>query len=666
MPTFNLSPPKLLGANLRYRAHLKTWALARPANARYLLDRCQKDILFFMDSFAWCIEPRPEPGLPALRPLISWPSQRVLFEALQTHGGHCDVVVVKSRGEGASWAVLWEIVRRFVLFEDDPQALGLISRTLDLADSASDPSSLGQKVDFALSQLPVWLLGGRVGRAYADGCAIVRNLSRHTWNRKLRSNPGLESSITAYAPGPDLLAGARLTMTLIDELARFRSGSGDLAMSASEAATNSRIVVSTVSGDNNAFYRCLSELSAAVMVTMDWKNNPTRNADLFTIDYTHHKLRDSVTGQPLTTDYAKDFFITSYPVLVRRGYPVTDKKKIWSPWYVSRALRPRMSPRSMAAEYDMSVEGTSQRFFDESLINELLKTTRKAVTTVHPVLKYDTMQPAIDKLEVVPEGELRMWTRLIRKGLPVPGKYAFGIDVASGRGGTYSSNSVISIGDAALGSKIGEFVSPTITPENLADMAVALAQYFVDEKGHPAYIVVEANGPGGAFVDRMIELNFGNYYRSLPRTKLGGKRAKVPGWVSSNQSKFELLSRYRFALAEGNFSNPSEIALRETLQYQHQSGDKIVFLPAVGLDKDNYAAHGKNHGDRVIADALCNLGIEEMNGGKPPAASFIAAPVIKPPRFPAGSYGARQKGRQREEKQRLLPQWSARRKPLDV
>jgi hypothetical protein len=74
-------------------------------------------------------------------------------------------------------------------------------------------------------------------------------------------------------------------------------------------------------------------------------------------------------------------------------------------------------------------------------------------------------------------------------------------------------------------------------------------------------------------------------------------------------------------------------------------------------DDDDPMNSNENHGDRVIADALANLAMEELGGG---AAGQISNPRIKRGNFnpPEGSFGYRQKIRR--ENDRLMMKKSMR------
>jgi len=72
------------------------------------------------------------------------------------------------------------------------------------------------------------------------------------------------------------------------------------------------------------------------------------------------------------------------------------------------------------------------------------------------------------------------------------------------------------------------------------------------------------------------------------------------------------LGEYGYALALGFFVNPCKEALEECLCYMNLPGDKVEHVGASGADDP--AGAGENHGDRVIADALCQWARRELGG----------------------------------------------------
>src|SRR5690606_31040727 len=79
-------------------------------------------------------------------------------------------------------------------------------------------------------------------------------------------------------------------------------------------------------------------------------------------------------------------------------------------------------------------------------------------------------------------------------------------------------------------------------------------------------------------------------------------------WRTSADNLPTLLGEYRDALGRGDFVNPSKLALEECRSY--------VFSPkgvehAIVQNSLDLSGASKRHGDRVIADSLCWLGMKD-------------------------------------------------------
>lgn len=644
----NLTPPQDPIANVLYRQQVRKWALKHKRNRDWLLKKCADDWFFWCETFAWLYEPRPEPGRKNVIPFIPWTHQKpeiskMLPDFNQGLGlGFEDFGIEKARGEGATWSCLMIILHQWLFREY--QAFGIVSRHELAADNPEDPDSLGWKLDWQLTKLPLWMAG-------AKGRDFTRNISKHTWINQ-RNN----SSITAYPCTGDLASGGRKTAFFMDEMAKFDRGPDEDAISAVEPVTNSLLLVSTYDGADGAYYRMMREDSTMRKLILDWKRNPTRNQNMFRVDVKKKKL--IVVKPDLTSmdgivyanwDYIDVFFEEHLPTLRRRGFEVDSKTKIWSPWYVSRCLRPGMTPKKIAQEYDRDPGGSGSRFFAAATIEMLVEQARQPSIVGEIECNWETL--TFDRLTRTPTGHLKLWCSLRGKDkLPPPGNYVIGGDIASGQGGDMSSNSVLSILNRDTGEKVGEYANPQIKPEKLAELAVVLCRWFASPDGGPAYLIWEGNGYGGSFRDRILETDFRNFHWRTPWKSTKKKPTKEPGWWSNKDSKRDLLGKYRWSLTEGFFSNPNAPALKECLCYVNGPGGKVEFVSGMG-EEDDPANSGENHGDRVIADALANYGMEELNGGTAKVSEHkeTQRQMLDPP---AGSFRARQLHREKERRKK--------------
>jgi len=412
---------------------------------------------------------------------------------------------------------------------------------------------------------------------------------------------------------------------------------------------------------HGAYYEAMksSHLSNMVKQQLRWTDNPYRNKNLFRIDVKKRRLISAHNREvELRGPYSKEFWKSDGPfdMLRQNGYAVDDKKKVWSPWYVARCLRPMMSPKIIAQEYDIDPAGSGDSFFSPRMIEERCKHSRPPNFVGDLGIDWDHQQ--ITHLSPRMTGAWRMWLNWKDKEYwqPPPASYVVGADVAVGLGGTYGSNSTLSVVNVTTGQKIAEYANPQIKPERFAELAIAVCKFFRDPEGHTAYLIWESNGAGGIFRQRILQSDFRNFHwrKALDRTRR--KPTKEPGWWSTPRSKFDLMGKYRYAMEAGFFANPSEIALRECLQYQITGPEKIEYLGISGALQDPSNV-GENHGDRVIADALANYAMEELGGG------FVSGGKAKRQRVndpPQGSFGYRQQQRQREWMNQNRPFWGER------
>ena len=168
---------------------------------------------------------------------------------------------------------------------------------------------------------------------------------------------------------------------------------------------------------------------------------------------------------------------------------------------------------------------------------------------------------------------------------------------------------MLSCGLTRTRDKVGEMATAHLSPDEFAEVAVQVCRTLND-----AFLIWEMNGPGVAFGKRVVALGYENIYLRQDELGLRGKVQNnlTPGWSSNAQNKLMVLQDYARALGSATFVNHSEEALKECRHY--------VYLPTgeVGNHRSQTSADPsgarQNHGDRVIADALCNKGMGEVPG----------------------------------------------------
>ena len=202
-----------------------------------------------------------------------------------------------------------------------------------------------------------------------------------------------------------------------------------------------------------------------------------------------------------------------------------------------------------------------------------------------------------------PEGPLELW-------LPVDVNHRFlgsppiciGCDIATGKGGAMSSNSVLSAYDTLNRFKVAEYRNNNLSPERFADLTTAFGRMSATPHQTEAKLIYEANGPGGQFGKRLMENGYGNLYYRKNELSDSGKETSLHGWWSNRETKRLLLGQYATALIDGFIENRSEFALKECSEYIHEPSGNIVH--AKSKSDIDPTVTGENHGDCVIADSL--------------------------------------------------------------
>jgi hypothetical protein len=203
------------------------------------------------------------------------------------------------------------------------------------------------------------------------------------------------------------------------------------------------------------------------------------------------------------------------------------------------------------------------------------------------------------------------------------------------------------VADRNTGEKVAEWVSNITSIHEFARVVVALCYYF-SFGDRPAFLVWEGNGPGMSLAKVILnELNFRNVYYRKDELRSGKvSKDRIPGWMSTEDSKRALLIEYREALGMGRFINPSIESLMECREFKCQPDGRIEHQ-RLAMMKDG----AKNHGDRVIADAI---------------AAMLCMPTVvrnetKEPRpqasYPVGSIGWLRQQEARESRQKFRPRY---------
>ena len=553
--------PKTLEENLLFRQTILQRSGSDRGLQRDLWDACSRDILFWINAFAWTYDPRViKDGRSPKLPFITWEFQDNAFLCLDESIGSTDVIVEKSRDMGASWICLTTFAYHW-LFRPMESFL-MVSRKEALVDGAGD--SLFSHIDFILKGLPAWMRPQRKR------------------NKLKLINEENGSKIEGESTTDNIGRGGRRTALLIDEFAAFDQGGWDV-LSATADNTNTRLFNSTPNGTANAFF---SQLEAGTpRIRMHWSDHPEKGAGLY---------RPSRLGgvEIIDKDYIfdKDFKFS--------GEVPSGEEGLRSPWYDRECIR-RSHAVEIATQLDIDYQGSAYPFFDPMTMRDLK-------------LEFCREPQHIGELRVLPgyepeyvdnnKGELRLWCELDEEGNPPSDRdYVVGCDVSQGTG---ASDSALSVGDRVSGEKVAEFCSNQISANRFAELAVALCRMFRGSGGRGAYLIWEATGPGRTFGRTVVDdCRYSNIYYKTDETSLRRKQSDRPGWFSNSEAKKDLLSGYRDSLVAKTFINPSSRSISQALEFIYTTSGRIEHGGA--MNSPDPSDSGDNHGDIVIADALC-------------------------------------------------------------
>jgi hypothetical protein len=601
------SVPKDKEENLRYRIELREAAAGDADVRRMLMRACRDDVLFFFNAFCWVYEPRPRivDGVrqSMVLPFITWPHQDDAIIAMHEHLGFEDVGVEKSRGEGMSWIGVLMALHSWLF--DDNAKIGLVSRTEAAADDPEDSDSLFWKVDWELTKLPRWMAG-------IGGKDWKRIIDRHTL-----TNYRNGARITAGAATGDVFLGGRLTWALMDEFAFFKRGEDADALNSSHGATNSRLFVSTVNGQNNEYYRIMHEPSSMIKVIIDWKQNVTRNRGLYQFAEGKPAPVDKNNPLPKHYDPPNQDVLDLFSRLRKKGFRLEGVDR--SPWYDHECDRPGMTPQRIAQELDRDYAGSEYLAFGQEFQSKAAAGITPPAHEGDLTLEEDVSSGELElnvTFNSIHDGPCRLWFPLDVRGKPPRSEYAIAADISTGLGGSHTSNSTLVGIDLATNEQVFAFASNTIQPADFADLSVGLANWMWG-----AYLGWEHNGPGSAFTKRVITLGYGNCFRRKSQSRRSKRATKELGWWTDEKTKTAMFAEINRAVRQGEVVTRDELLVKEFKQYVYLNG-KIEHAASLMTDDDS--SKGKAHGDRVIAFGVAL----QMRLDKPTIAN-VDKPVVK-------------------------------------
>lgn len=549
-----------------------------------IIQACRDDPLFFINCFAYIVEPRRAKTLP----FNTWPHQDTVIAEMHAGWSREDYVGKKSREQGASWIMAALFVWAFVFLKN--QALGFGSKDEDTADDHTDLGSFGAKIDYLLERLPRWMIANDAG----TGPRFRRNLSKHTWRRIDRCG----NHIKGFAATAGIARGGRFTVFFLDEAAFFEPGSDYEADANLQRVTDCAIWWSTPNGFNNAFADKVLGDNNWTLLVLSFLDNPA-----------HNKGRYRTTAGQL--DILDGKHVEGYQ------YELDGRERTF--WLDRQWLRAGRDLLWLDQELYMNFGGSKGRPFPAVILDRARKQERNPITT--GMLLFNEEDPTdIKQMQWIPGEAYKfdLWRPVDAYGRVMVSQPIMGGDLSWGNSGDMSSNSVLSIWDGADGQQIGELAINSLPPIDFAKLAVAVC-YWLSPVGK-TFFVWEKNGPGSPFTDEMMKLNYPNVYLSEgggDEQRYYAKKSDRPGYFTSKTSA--ALNPLLAALTNGTICPRSRSLLAECGEYEITDNQKWIHPRSVN-SRDS-SAKGEGHGDRAIAAAMACRGMRERRAKQPQATS---------------------------------------------
>ena len=606
--------PKDPRKNIIFRRELVNRGFRDAGYAKAVREVCARDVLFYINTFGVTYDPRVT-SCPAL-PFISYEFQDELVTEMVNaieNPESSDLLVEKSRDMGVTWDALFVFEHEWHFKPLRSFLLG--SRNEDYVDKSGNPKALFWKIDFMHKYQPIWLL--------PTGRYLGNKDPNRTHMRLTNADNG--SMIDGEAGGSNFSRGDRRTGIFIDEFAADENGHATAAASADSSPF--RFFNSTPQGTGNEFYRIRSTPGAATVLTYHWSRHPEKTKGLY-------KSKDGMLD------------ILDKEYIFPADYAFICDDTLRSPWYDHECER--RPAWQVAQELDLNYQGSGKQFFKVDVLDESIKDYCGQPTYEGEVYFHTESNDTSVVFREHVGGRLKLWGVLDANRKPDANyNYTIGCDIATGKGGTLSTNSVASITNNLTGEQVGEFATNTMIPTEFAEYVIALCRLF-----HGAFLIWEDNGPGGEFAKKVIQSNYPYIYyrRNNEKSKITGKR-HVPGWWSNNNTKRELLSNFQDKMNTKNYIARSESMVQECKDYVFDKG-RIVHSHSKGSASPDDSEIGENHGDRVIAAALTVHAIAERP--KQPDDAPEGRPIET---IPPNSMAARELRRKSREKNNSREDW---------
>ncbi len=613
--------------NIKWRVELNKLCSTDKKAQQVILYMCREYIPNFFNSIAWTLNPWTRVN----HPFVLRPVQIPAVEALDwcIKNGH-DAGINKSREEGASEICCKLFAAHALLYEYSNFIVG--SRKKELVDNFGDFYTLFAKIDNVFECLPSWWL---------ELCGYNPKNNRKDMLLTIPSN---NSSIVGETTNESFSAGSRATALLLDEFGRVDASTAT-AIEGSVHDVSPSIIYSSTHwlGAGHCFNQCLNKATTKV-VELLWYDNPTKNKGLYTspepgqfeiIDKDYYSNTDLENAMVLTSISEYDPNSEKIQIIADgcKGLP----RPLRSPWHDYQESRRSGNKRDFISNIWATPLGASETPFDHTMLEEIKKRDIRPPDYIGDI-KYSYYRSGLLNSENIyfeystGFGRLKWWGRLPFGRPDQRHNYIIAIDPSYGLG---SANSAMVIYDRNTAEQVGAWTDSNTKPEDLADIAVALAYWCGGIRS--AYIIWDAGGGcGSMFTNRLVFHRYPYVYTQRREDSKTRKITQKWGCMCSNTKfKDSLLGELAIALSEGLARNEDyksmiihdEELLSELSDYVfREKGAGAV----VSKKADLSTGALERHGDRVIAAGLCVLACKEQIKGdwrtsdNPPPTSFQA------------------------------------------
>lgn len=556
----------------------------------------------------WTEQPKRNIQPFGILPFITWDWQDEKIGEIDLYMSKGGILQIgKSREVGATWIILGCGLNRWLF---TPRDRGILtSRKEEIVDKKGNPDTLFWKIDFMYDNLPEWIKPERV------------RTDRHienVWNG---------SVIDGEATVENVGRGGRRVWAFCDEFPAVKHSDAAAMDRVLTDTASCRIFLGTSEYESHPFNK-IGTRKGTVKYFFGWWMHPFKARGLYwspdinkivieDMDY-YRNLAPKVfnkykKGQEIIYSELETEILYEYPELkisfIADGGE--DNKPKWrSPWYDQQCeIR---DPVDVAVNLDGNAIGGGDKPFSQTTLNQMVSQYVKPPSLAGEII-FNCYENKISNVKLIKGGKNRLkWWGEMGGLRPIQNhNYVLGCDISLGQG---QSNSACSVFDVDIRKKVGSWSDSYTLPEQFAEQVFALSRWVGGLSGEP-FLNFEANGIGQVFLKRIKELGYMFICKSSVEKKGYHQKSQILGWWNNQNNLLQLFASYNASLMAcfrpkmnaRKFINPDGEAIREASDYIFDE-NRIVLSSCI----EDMGGAKAAHGDRVVADALCNLAAQDQ------------------------------------------------------